>query len=122
MYEEGKLPDELTQSIFVPLAKKVSAKECSDFRTIALMSQVTKVLQKILLNGVKKKLRAEINECQYGFLLDKGTKNAIYVLRTLRERCREVNVNLYCCFIDYTKALDRVQHILFEILSERNQR
>ena len=62
-----------------------------------------------------------MNECQYGFLPDEGTRNAIYVLRTLGERCREVNVNLYCCFIDYTKAFDRVQHnILFEILSERD--
>ena len=70
---------------------------------------------------MKKELRAEINECQYGFLPDKGTRNAIFVLRTLGERCREVNVNLYCCFIDYTKAFDRVQHnILFEILSERD--
>ena len=69
----------------------------------------------------EKELRAVINECQYGFLPDKGTRNAIFVLRILGERCREVNVNLYCCFIDYTKAFDRVQHnILFEILNERD--
>ena len=78
-------------------------------------------LKSARLNRVKKELRAEINECQYGFLPDKGTRNAIYVLRTLGERCREVNVNLYCCFIDYIKAFDRVKHnILFEILSERD--
>ena len=62
VYEKGKLPDELTQSIFVPLAKKARAKDCSDFRTIALMSHGTKVLQKVLLNRVKKELRAKINE------------------------------------------------------------
>ncbi len=41
---------------------------------------------------------------------DKGTSNAIYILRTLIERALEVQKDLYVCFIDYTKAFDRVRH------------
>ena len=35
------------------------------------------------------------------------------------ERCLEMQKTLYICFIDYTKASDRVKHdLLFEILSK----
>ena len=41
-------------------------------------------------------------------MLDKGTRNAVFVLKTLAERC-----------IDFTKTFDRIQHnILFELLSD----
>ncbi|KAK3773584.1 hypothetical protein RRG08_022293 [Elysia crispata] len=40
----------------------------------------------------------------------KGTANAIYILRQIIERTLEVNKDLYVCFIDYTKAFDRVRH------------
>ena len=44
----------------------------------------------------------------HGFMLDKGTRNAVFVLKTLAERC-----------IDFTKTFDRIQHnILFELLSD----
>ena len=119
IYEEGKVPQELRHSVFIALPKKPKAQDCENFRTISLMSHVTKILQKELLNRMKGTLRAEIAECQYGFLPDKSTRNAIFILRVLAERSIQVNQTLRCCFIDYTKAFDRVQHnILFEILND----
>src|SRR5437870_6995142 len=41
---------------------------------------------------------------------DTGTRNAIFILRNICERSVEVNKDLYLCFIDFTKALDRVRH------------
>ena len=50
---------------------------------------------------------------------DKGTRNAVYVLNRIAERSKQVQKKVFCCFIDYTKAFDRVQNnILFEILSD----
>jgi hypothetical protein len=49
---------------------------------------------------------------------DKSTSNAIFILRTLVERSIEVQVDLYLCFIDYTKAFDKVKHNkLLEIMN-----
>ena len=68
---------------------------------------------------MKSDLHQEINECKYGFMPDKATRNAVLVLKNLAERYIEVNKNLYCCFIDLNKALDRVQYnILYELLSD----
>ena len=40
----------------------------------------------------------------------KGTVNAIFILRTIIERALEVNKDLYLCFVDYTKAFEKVKH------------
>ena len=49
-----------------------------------------------------------ISETQFGFMIEKGTANAIFSLRTLMERAIEVQKDLYLCFIDYSKAFDKV--------------
>ena len=41
---------------------------------------------------------------------DKGTRNAIFVLRRFAERSVEKQKNVYACFIDYSKAFDNVKH------------
>ena len=54
-------------------------------------------------------------------MTDKGTRNVIFSLRTLMERAIEVQKDLYPCFIDYSKAFDKVKHSdLFDILLKHN--
>ena len=60
---------------------------------------------------VRNKVRPEIAEEQCGFVEGKGTSNAIFMLRTIIERTLEIQKEVYLCFIDYTKAFDRVQHM-----------
>ena len=48
---------------------------------------------------------------------DKGTRNAIFMLRMTTERCIEIQKDVFIFFIDYTKAFDKVPHVtLFETL------
>ena len=58
----------------------------------------------------RNKIRRKISEEQYGFMQDKGTRNAIYILRILAERAIEMQEDAYLCFIDYSKAFDKVKH------------
>ena len=61
--------------------------------------------------------KPEISQEQCGFVEDTGTRNAIFIVRTLCERAIEVQHDLYLCFIDYAKAFDIVKHEdLFEFL------
>ena len=119
VYESGKWENEIMESTFIPLPKKPKAIDCINFRTISIMNHSTKILLRIIINRMKNAIHAEVNECQYGFMPDKGTRNAVYVLNRIAERSKQVQKKVFCCFIDYTKAFDRVQHnILFEILSD----
>ena len=74
------------------------------------MSHVIKLLMKIILERINGKITMEIADTQTGFQKDKGTREGIFNLRMLIERCLEVNKNIFLCFIDYTKAFDSINH------------
>ena len=105
IYKTGYIPNDLAQSIFVLIPKKPKAIECSNFRTISLMSHVMKVLLKIILDCNEKYLEAEIRDHQSGFRPGKGTREGIFNLRRLIQKCPEVQKPAFICFIDYEKHL-----------------
>lgn len=110
IYDTGYIPDDMKKSTFIPLPKKSKAVNCTDFRTISLMSHVTKILLKIILYRNSAAIDREIGENQSGFRKGKGTREGIFNLRTISERYLEKQKDLYICFIDYEKAFDRVNH------------
>ena len=110
IYDTGYIPKELNQSIFITLPKKPGATDCSNFRTISIMSQVTKIFLAIIQNRIKQKVDEELAEDQFGFRKGKGTREAVSCVRNLLERAIEMQNIVYLCFIDYRKAFDRIKH------------
>lgn len=121
IHATGCIPAELEKSVYIALPKKPGTVECEQHRTISLMSNLTKVLLRVLMDRMRNRIIPEISETQFGFMADRGTRNAIFALRTVMERAIEVQTDLYLCFIDYSKAFDKVRHSdLFEILQAIN--
>ena len=121
IYNTGYIPKEMYRSIFIAIPKKPNAVECSLHRTISLMSIITKIILRVILNRLKRKIKPEIGEEQYGFMEGKGTRNAIFNMRMITERAIEVQKEVFMCFIDYEKAFDKVRHPqLIEILKNLN--
>ena len=61
----------------------------------------------------------KVSDVQCGFVKDKGTANAVFTIRNIIERSLKVLKRVYVCFIDYTKAFDKVKHEeLIHILRE----
>ena len=48
IWKTQQWPQDWKMSVFVPISKKGKAKECSNYRTIALISHASKVMLKIL--------------------------------------------------------------------------
>ena len=48
IWKTQQLPQDWKRSVFIPIPKKGSAKECSNYCTIALISQASKIMLKIL--------------------------------------------------------------------------
>ena len=119
IYNSGMIPTEMKHSVFITLPKKPKAMICTEFRTISLMSHVTKLLLKIIQQRMANRTDKEVSRLQSGFRPRTGTLEGIFNLRTICERATDVQKDVYVCFIDYTKAYDRVKHIkMIECLSE----
>ena len=110
IYETGQIPTPMKLSTFITIPKKPGAMECSKHRTISIMSQLGKIVLRVILNRVRNKVRPEVSEEQYGFVKGKGTTNAIFLLRMICERAIEMQRDVFLCFIDYQKAFDTVRH------------
>uniref|UniRef100_A0A8D8SH15 Craniofacial development protein 2 n=1 Tax=Cacopsylla melanoneura TaxID=428564 RepID=A0A8D8SH15_9HEMI len=119
IYDSGKIPSEWLISEFIALPKKPGAKKCEEYRTISLMSHLLKLFLKIIHRRIYKLCESRISPNQFGFINAVGTREALFAIQVLFQRCRDVNCDLYICLIDYEKAFDRVKHDkMMEILKE----
>ena len=107
------------RSVFIPIPKKGNPKECSNYRTIALISHTSKVMLKILQARLQQYMNRELPDVQAGFRKGRGTRDQIANIHWIIGKAREFQKNIYFCFIDYAKAFDCVDHYkLLEILKE----
>jgi len=74
-------PTEMCKSTFITLPKNPGATKRELHRTISLMSHPTKLLLRVLLDRLRGRTVGEVSEEQYGFTPDKGTRNAVFVLK-----------------------------------------
>ena len=106
--ETQQRPQDWKSSIFIPIPKKGKAKECSNYRTIALISHTSKVMLKILQARLKQGTNHDILDVQAALRKGKGTRDQIAKIRWIIEKAREFQRNIYFCFINYAKAFDCV--------------
>ena len=112
-------PQDWKRSVMIPIPKKSNAKECSNYRTIALISHTSKVMLKILQARFQQYVNRELPDVHAGFRKGRGTRDQIVNIHWITEKAREFQKNIYFCFIDYAKAFDCVDHDkLWKILKE----
>ena len=97
-------PQDWKRSVFIPIPKKSNAKECYNYRTIALISHASKVMLKILQARLQQYLNRELPDVQAGFRKGRGTRGQTANMCWITEIGREFQKNIYFCFIDYAKA------------------
>ena len=67
MWKTQQCPQDWKRSVFIPIPKKGSTKECSNTRTIVLNSHASKVMLKILQTRVQQYMNSELPDVQAGF-------------------------------------------------------
>ncbi len=120
MIKHGYLPEAFMDTLIVPLIKdkKGDLSSTDNYRPIALTSVVSKVLELVLLERCRSNL--ETSQHQFGFKPKHGTELSIFTLKQTIDFYRTNSSTVYLCFIDLSKAFDRVDHqILFQKLIER---
>ena len=93
--ENSAVATRLEKSVFIPIPKKGNAKECSNYRTIALISYTSKVMLKIVQARLQQYVNHELPDVQAGFRKGRGTRDQIANICWIIEKAREFQKTIY---------------------------
>ena len=94
IWETQQWPQDRKRSVFIPIPKKGNVKECSNYRTIALISHASKVAR------LQQYLNRELPDVEDGFRKGNESRDQIANICWIMERASEFQKNFYFCFID----------------------
>ena len=94
----------------VPIIKDKAGKisDKNNYRPIAIASVMSKLLERIILGRLMNLLDTHCN--QFGFKPKMGTDMCICSLKEIIDSYRQLNGSIFMCFLDASKAFDRVKH------------
>ena len=78
--------------------KKGNAKECSNYRTIALISHTSKVILKMLQARLQQYVNRELPDVQAGFRKGRGTTDQIANIHWIIEKARVPERHLFLLY------------------------
>ena len=93
--------------------------ECSNYRTIALISHTSEVMLKILQARLQQYVNRELSDIQASFRKGREARDQTANIHWIIKKQQISRKNIYFCCIDYAKAFDCVDHHeLWKILQE----
>ena len=106
---ERRIPTTRKNAKMMIIFKKGNKKDLNNYKLICILSNIYKVLQKVLPKRLQKTLDENKPREQAEFRSGYSTTDHIHVVNQLKEKCREYNIQLYIAFVNYEKAFDSVQ-------------
>ena len=98
IWKTQQWPQDWKRSVCIIIPKKGSAKECSDYRTIALISHASKVMLKILQARLQQYLNREHPDVQAGFRKGRGTRDHVANICWIMEKARVPEKHLFLLY------------------------
>lgn len=110
--KEGVVPELLKVSVVRPVYKKGSHYEYSNYRPIALLSVVNKIMERYVAGCLSDYLSKFdiISKNQFGFQKKKSTSDLLLKFSNLVNTKLNENFHVVCMFVDFTKAFDTLNH------------
>ena len=118
IYESNKAPWQMTTNKIIPIYKKGDPADPGNYRGISLLSTITKIYNKLLLDRIYDKVNEKLAQNQRGFRRNSSTIQAINTLRRILEGHYKKDLPLVLTFVDFTKAFDSVnREAMWKILA-----
>ena len=99
IWKTQQCPQDWKRSVFIPIPKKGNGKQCSNYCTIALISDASKVRLKILQASLQEYVNHELPDVQAGLRKGRGTRDQIANICLIIKKARELKKNINFCFI-----------------------
>ena len=119
IWDQEKTPEDFRDALIVALYKNKGSKpDCGNYRGISLLSIAGKIFARVVLNRLMAVSEANLPDAQCGFHPGRSTVDMIFTVKQVQEKCLEQSLDLYCVFIDLTKAFDTVKgQALWDVLA-----
>ena len=105
IWKTQQWPQDWKMSVFIPIPKKVKAKECSNYPTIALISHGSKVMLTILQARLQQYMDCELPDVQAGFRKGSRTRDQVDNICWIIKKARKFRKKTFdFCFIDFSKS------------------
>ena len=120
MIVHGHLPSGFMDTIVIPIVKdhKGDLSSVDNHRPIAITSIMSKMFEILILDRHHSVMETTSN--QFGFKPKHGTDQSVFVLKQMIDFYKSNGSPLYLCYLDLSKAFDRVDHsLLFRKLLRR---
>ncbi|CAB3982691.1 Hypothetical predicted protein [Paramuricea clavata] len=106
----GEMPRDWKLANMVPIYKKNEREHVENYRPISLLSVISKVLERCILNNIKDQLYKSIPACQHGYLTGKSCVTnlleALDHVGSLLDHGEQIDL----VYLDMSKAFDMVSH------------
>ena len=111
-FSSGQYPNLLKMAKTIPIFKKDSRLLVCNYRPISLLSNVNKILEKLMFNRVYAFLEKYkcIYKLQFGFRSKHSTNHALVEITETIRRALDEGKNACGVFVDFQKAFDTVNH------------
>ena len=92
--------------MLAPIFKgKGNVRNCNTYRGVKLLEHAMKIVEKVLERRIRELVN--VDSMQFGFMPERGTTDALFVVRRIQDKYRDKKKKLYMCFVDIEKAFDR---------------
>ena len=108
MWRDEKTPSKWRKGLIVQLPKKGNLNESKNWRGIMLLSVVSKVMGRILIDRIRTGVELKLRKEHAGFRPGRGSTVQIFILRNIIEQSIEWQSSLYVNFVDFEKVFDSV--------------
>ena len=108
VWEERRVLQEWADATLIPIPKKGNLSDCNNWRGIALLDVVGKVVARVIQERLQQLAEEELPEAQCGFRKGRSCSDMIFTVRQLVEKAIEHRAKKFLLFMDLKKAYDSV--------------
>lgn len=108
IWETERMPEKWKEAVLIPIYKKGEKCVCDNYRGIALLDVLYKILATLLAARIKAQVEKVIGDYQGGFREARGTVDQIFTVKQELLHCYEYKKEAHLLFIDFKQAYDSV--------------
>jgi hypothetical protein len=108
-WDEETIPQRWKETLICPLHKKGDRSKCENYRGIALMDTIYKIMAVSIKSRVNEVVERKIGQYQCGFHKNRSVMDQVFVLKQIMDNSIDQNLPLYMLFIDFKQAYDTIK-------------